>query len=61
MPVPAANRCSPPDVAHAATHGAGAKLDYVFVTARDFAVRAARVVGSATSDHAALRGAVTAR
>lgn len=48
-------RCGTP------THGGGVKLDYAFVTARDFAVRGARVVGSATSDHSALWATVTAR
>jgi endonuclease/exonuclease/phosphatase family metal-dependent hydrolase len=43
-----------------ATHSSGAKLDYVFVTAHDFAVRGASVVDSASSDHDVLRGAVTA-
>lgn len=45
----------------AATHGSGSKLDYVFVTARDFAVRGASVVASASSDHDVLRGLVKAR
>jgi endonuclease/exonuclease/phosphatase family metal-dependent hydrolase len=45
----------------AATHSSGAKLDYVFVTARDFVARGASVVDSASSDHDVLRGVVTAR
>lgn len=45
----------------AATHLSGAKLDYVFVTDRDFAARGASVVDSASSDHDVLRGVVTAR
>jgi endonuclease/exonuclease/phosphatase family metal-dependent hydrolase len=52
-----------PDVCRcgAATHSSGAKIDYVFVTARDFDVRGAGVVYSASSDHKVLRGVVTAR
>jgi endonuclease/exonuclease/phosphatase family metal-dependent hydrolase len=45
----------------AATHRSGAKLDYVFVTDRDFAARGASVADSASSDHDVLRGVVTAR
>jgi endonuclease/exonuclease/phosphatase family metal-dependent hydrolase len=45
----------------AATHSSGVKIDYVFVTARDFAVRGAGVVSSSSSDHDLLRGVVTAR
>lgn len=48
-------RCGSP------THSSGAKLDYVFVTARGFAVRGAEVVDVASSDHDALRGLVSAR
>jgi endonuclease/exonuclease/phosphatase family metal-dependent hydrolase len=45
----------------ASTHSSGTKLDYVFVTARDFTARGASVVYSASSDHDVLRGVVTAR
>jgi endonuclease/exonuclease/phosphatase family metal-dependent hydrolase len=45
----------------AVTHSGGTKLDYAFVTARDFAVRGASVVSTASSDHDVLRGLVTAR
>jgi endonuclease/exonuclease/phosphatase family metal-dependent hydrolase len=45
----------------AATHSSGVKIDYVFVTARDFAVRGAGLVYSASSDHEMLRGVVTVR
>jgi hypothetical protein len=44
-----------------ATHSGGTKLDYIFVTARDFSVRGASTVGLASSDHDLLRGLVTAR
>ena len=44
-----------------ATHSGGSKLDYVFVSARDFALRGVSVVGAAFSDHEVLRGVVAAR
>jgi endonuclease/exonuclease/phosphatase family metal-dependent hydrolase len=44
-----------------ATHSSGDKLDYVFVSGRDFTVADATVVASAFSDHDVLRAVVTAR
>jgi endonuclease/exonuclease/phosphatase family metal-dependent hydrolase len=41
------------------TEGSGEKIDYVFVTARDFDVVAARVTDAEFSDHVSLRGWVT--
>lgn len=45
----------------AATHSGGAKLDYVFVTAHDFAVNGARALDVPSSDHDLLRGVVSLR
>ncbi len=44
-----------------ATHDSGAKYDYIFLTARDFAVAGGVATGSRFSDHDLLRGWVTRR